>query len=59
MHCSLYRPNHDTICAFRRENGEAVKQAFAEVVQLARQMGLVKLGTARSKAGKLEADRPH
>ena len=38
-------PDHDTICAFRRENGEAVKQAFAEVVQLARQMGLVKLGT--------------
>jgi transposase len=38
-------PDHDTICAFRRENGEAVKQAFAEVVQLARQMGLLKLGT--------------
>jgi transposase len=38
-------PDHDTICAFRRENGEAVKQAFAEVLQLARQMGLLKLGT--------------
>jgi transposase len=38
-------PDHDTICAFRRENGMAVKQAFAEVLQLARQMGLVKLGT--------------
>jgi transposase len=38
-------PDHDTICAFRRENGEAVKQAFAEVVGLARQMGLLKLGT--------------
>lgn len=38
-------PDHDTICAFRRENGEAVKQAFDEVVGLARQMGLVKLGT--------------
>lgn len=38
-------PDHDTICAFRRENGEVVKQAFAEVLQLAREMGLVKLGT--------------
>jgi transposase len=38
-------PDHDTICAFRRENGQAVKQAFAEVVGLARQMGLLKLGT--------------
>jgi len=38
-------PDHDTICTFRRENGEAVKQAFAEIVQLARQMGLVKVGT--------------
>src|SRR5208283_2260532 len=38
-------PDHDTICAFRRGNGAAVRQAFAEVLQLARQMGLVKLGT--------------
>ncbi len=38
-------PDHDTICAFRRENGQAVKQAFAEVLDLARQMGLVKVGT--------------
>lgn len=38
-------PDHDTICAFRRENGQVVKQAFAEVLDLARQMGLVKVGT--------------
>src|SRR5208283_3421335 len=25
-------PDHDTICAFRRGNGEAVRQAFAEVL---------------------------
>ena len=31
--------DHDTICAFRRENREAVKQAFAEVLRLAREMG--------------------
>ena len=38
-------PDHDTICAFRRENGQAMKQAFSEVLQLARQMGLLKVGT--------------
>jgi transposase len=38
-------PDHDTICAFRRQNGQAVKQAFREVLRLARQMGLVKIGT--------------
>ena len=38
-------PDHDTICAFRRENGQVVKQAFGEVLQLAREMGLVKVGT--------------
>jgi transposase len=38
-------PDHDTICAFRRENGEAVKPAFAEVLRLAREMGLLKVGT--------------
>ena len=38
-------PDHDTICAFRRENGGAVKQAFSEVLSLAREMGLLKVGT--------------
>jgi len=38
-------PDHDTICAFRRENGEAVKQAFLEVLRLAQKMGLLKVGT--------------
>jgi len=38
-------PDHDSICKFRRENGPAVKEAFVEVLRLARQMGLVKVGT--------------
>jgi len=37
-------PDHDSICKFRRENGPAVKQAFVEVLGLARQMGLLKVG---------------
>ena len=37
-------PDHDSICKFRRENGAAVKEAFVEVLRLARQMGLLKVG---------------
>jgi transposase len=38
-------PDHDTICTFRRENGALVQEAFEQVVRLARQMGLLKVGT--------------
>jgi len=38
-------PDHDTICAFRRENGYVIKQAFLELLRLARQMGLLTVGT--------------
>ena len=37
-------PDHDTICRFRRENFEAVSEAFLGVLQLAREMGLLKVG---------------
>jgi hypothetical protein len=37
-------PDHDTICAFRREDGEAIKEAFVEVLNLAREMKFVKVG---------------
>jgi len=38
-------PDHDTICTFRRENFEAVGEAFLQVLQLAREMGVLKVGT--------------
>jgi len=38
-------PDHDTICTFRRENFGAVTQAFLEVLQLARVLGVLKVGT--------------
>ncbi len=38
-------PDHDTICTFRRENFEAVTCAFLQVLQLARTMGVLKVGT--------------
>src|SRR6266568_2304443 len=35
--CDLH-PDHDTICAFRRNNFEAVAKAFVEVLELAREL---------------------
>ena len=37
-------PDHDTICAFRRNNMEAIAKAFVEVLELARELQLLKLG---------------
>jgi transposase len=38
-------PDHDTICAFRRQNAEVLKQALLEVLRLAKEMKLLKVGT--------------
>jgi transposase len=38
-------PDHDTICAFRRENASVVREAFVEVLRLASEMKLLKVGT--------------
>jgi transposase len=38
-------PDHDTICTFRRANGEVIKEAFLEVLKLAREMKLLRVGT--------------
>jgi hypothetical protein len=38
-------PDHDTICKFRRENIEAFRESFVDVLELARELKLLKLGT--------------
>ena len=38
-------PDHDTICAFRRGNRAAIKETFLQVTRLAREMGVLKIGT--------------
>jgi transposase len=38
-------PDHDTICAFRRNNLTAIATAFVDVLELARELKLLKLGT--------------
>ncbi len=37
-------PDHDTICKFRRENLAAVSKSFVEVLELASELKLLKLG---------------
>jgi transposase len=37
-------PDHDTICTFRRHNQDAIAAAFVEVLELARELKLLKLG---------------
>ncbi len=39
------QPDHDTICTFRRKNFEAAAAAFLQVLQLARSLGILKVGT--------------
>jgi transposase len=38
-------PDHDTICAFRRNNFGLVSETFLHVLKIAREMKLLKLGT--------------
>lgn len=57
-------PDHDTIRDFRRDNEEAVKRAFVELLLLAKTMGFLKVGvvsvggaTTRANAGKRRGTR--
>jgi transposase len=38
-------PDHDTFCKFRRENGELIKEAFREVLNVAERLKLKQVGT--------------
>lgn len=49
-------PDHDTICKFRRENLAAVSEAFVQVLQLAQEMGVLKLGTVSVDGSKIRSN---
>ena len=42
--CAENHPDHDTICAFRRHNGELIRSAFSQSLRLAAQVGLIRVG---------------
>ncbi len=53
--CANRHPDHDTICEFRRQNLEAFAAAFVEVLELARELKLLKLGTVSLDGTHLKA----
>ena len=42
--CADTHPDHDTICAFRRENGPLLEKTFSHVLELAARVGVMKVG---------------
>ena len=49
-------PDHDTVATFRRENFEVVASCFVRVLELAREMRLLKMGTVSVDGTKLKAN---
>ena len=49
-------PDHDTIATFRHANRAAFEQAFLQVLLLARESGLLRLGTVAIDGTKLDAN---
>ena len=49
-------PDHDTICAFRRRNFAAVAEAFLQVLLLARELKLLRVGTVSIDGTKVDAN---
>lgn len=44
--CANTHPDHDTICAFRRKSGPLIQETFVKILLLAREVKLLKVGTA-------------
>lgn len=49
-------PDHDTIAAFRRANKAAIEAAFLQVLLLARESGMLRLGTVAIDGTKIDAN---
>jgi transposase len=49
-------PDHDTIAAFRRRFLEEIEKLFVQVLMLAREMGVLKLGTVALDGTKIHAN---
>ena len=49
-------PDHDTICTFRRNNFDAVAEAFVQVLLLAKELKLLRVGTVSVDGTKMDAN---
>jgi len=54
--CADTHPDHDTICKFRRENVEAISESFLQVLRLAQELKLLKVGTISVDGTKVDAN---
>ena len=50
-------PDHDTICAFRPKNFEAVADTFEQVLLLAKELKLLRVGTVSVDGTKVDANK--
>jgi transposase len=51
------RPDHNSICRFRRRHGEQLGELFSQTVRLCQQAGLVELGQVAVDGTKVRANR--
>ena len=49
-------PDHDTLCTFRRVNGPLLQSSFVEVLQLARELKVLKVGRIAVDGTKIHAN---
>src|ERR1700709_1788843 len=56
---SNQHPDHDTIASFRRRFLPRIEALFVEVLQVAREMGLLTLGTIGRARTKIQRDATH
>jgi transposase len=55
--CANTHPDHDTICTFRKNNEQAFKKAFVDVLELASSLGKLKqVGTVSLDGTKIKAN---
>lgn len=54
--CANTHPDHDTLCAFRRKNGPLIQETFVKILQMARAVKLLKVGTVSVDGTKILAN---
>jgi transposase len=54
--CANRHPDHDTICTFRVRNKDAIAEAFLQILLLAREMNILKVGTVSVDGSKIKAN---
>lgn len=54
--CADTHPDHDTICKFRRENVTALSESFLQVLLMAKELKLLKVGRVSVDGTKMDAN---